>query len=119
MSSYGGITIIIPTEGEGWLPEWQRQTYTSRSKPIGASRENVQFGGLGNYVIAIRVRLLSTSDFATLRGWENDGTARALVDLLGDGVDHASVYLMEIRNIKTLAWSTVIEAELVFERVGA
>jgi len=118
MTTYAGISLTVLTDAQGWLPKWQRKTYISRAKPIGTSRENLQFGGRGNHVIAINVRLTSAADFATLTSYENDGTARALNDLLGDSVNYSAVYLMEVKNVRQLAWVTVIEAECTFERSG-
>lgn len=118
MASYGGVTINVETDERGFIPRWSRKNYTSRTKPIGVSRENLQFGGRGNSTITLRLALFVAADFATLEGWENDGVARALVDPAGDGVNYPSVYLMEIRNAKKRSYAQEFEADVTFERVG-
>ena len=117
MGTYAGITFEVMAEGQ-WRPCWHREQSVSRRHLPGSNKDDVQFGGLGNWRIAVTASLTDDDDATTLYAAVGP-TLRALTDFLGAGDDYANVMLSGVSSPKRHPTKEVWLIELEFERAGA
>lgn len=119
MPSYGTVTFdTYIDERTGQRPNWVRKPNYQVRHISGSNKDDVQFDGLSNPTLTIRVRLTSDSGMAQLEAWQGDGIARTLTPFTGV-TPVTNVYLVEVQDGKRVDWAADHDAILVFMRESA
>ena len=115
-SSYGGASFDVIPEGTVYGPEWTRESNVAvRHIPYG-TKDDVQFGTIGNERLHLNARIASLTTLNTLKS-ARDGTARTFNF---EGTAFANTYLTNVGRERRFGVSSAIfyEAELEFTRVS-
>jgi hypothetical protein len=131
--TYNGVTADLVSDDEGWIPDWERESYTNAEHYPESDYDEVQYGGLGDRVVTWTVRVNTEADAAALEGsvGENPRTLTVGYTDFDDTTEsdvYAGVRLDRARrrrktvmgaNSGTLAAARWYELELTFRLEGA
>ena len=122
MASYGGITFYVVAESSNnqiVFKDWDQHDDGAivRTKIPYADAEYTQYVGRGNDTLALKVEILSDTDFTSLKGLRGDMTPRTLVDPFGLGNDYQNVLLQRVYDVERVTYQEEWHATLLFERV--
>lgn len=131
--TYNGVTCDLVSDSEGWIADWERESYVAVEHFPDSNYDERQYGGLGDKVVTWTVRVNTEASAAALEAsvgetprtltvnyTDYDGTT-AVTDTL------TSVYLDRARrrrrtvfgaNTSTLNAARWYELELTFSMEG-
>lgn len=89
MPSYAGVAFEIEQGSDDFTPVFARESHVSRRKIPHGNKEDVQYGGKGNWRWSGRIQVDNAEDFAALEAASGDGVARTLTDFRGETISGA------------------------------
>lgn len=84
------VTIKVHTR-DGLVPDWHREPRWNRRPIAYSNREDLQFGGLGNWQLSFTAVMNSAEEYARILSWVGD-TPRVLSDWFGTTYPDVYVY---------------------------
>lgn len=120
MAAYGGRSFNVYQQGSGLLPQWTRESNVTVRHYAGGAKDNIQFGGQGNYKMEVQAYVPpSVATSTEVASWQAlvNGTARTLSSLWGQTFNN--VYLIGVGEAQWHGIENFYTIPLTFMRLGA